>query len=148
MLDSHHLQQSAAPLLDFGGLGAEHCPDGLVEHSLQTTLGQSRTLQILHWIYTQTEKIFKLHTWLLVNGRRWYNTVHCVKSEPNVTNQSQYNCPTVLSQHTLPVKSSTTPSFLPLFLLNSVQFDVSLYSEMNNRRWGKKIMYISHLWQI
>lgn len=49
---SYHLQQWAWLLLDLGGLRAENCPDCFIEHSLQTTLGQGRALQVLHCIYT------------------------------------------------------------------------------------------------
>lgn len=49
---SYHLQQWAWLLLDLGGLRAEYCPDCFIEHSLQTTLGQGRALQVLHCIYT------------------------------------------------------------------------------------------------
>lgn len=48
----YYLQQWAWLLLDLGGLRAENCPDCFIKHSLQTTLGQGRALQVLHCICT------------------------------------------------------------------------------------------------
>lgn len=41
------LQQCALPLLPLDGRGAQHGPDGFVEHCLKAALRQSRALQIL-----------------------------------------------------------------------------------------------------
>lgn len=48
------LEQHAALLLDLGGLWAEHSANGLIKHCLQTSLSESRALQVFYCICSHT----------------------------------------------------------------------------------------------